>query len=48
MKHKLEIIIVSNSTDKNRQNLKNINKLEKGGLSGKPLENKSNLSLIHI
>ena len=42
MKHKLEIIIVSNSTDKNRQNLKNINKLEKGGLSGKPLENKSN------
>ena len=42
MKHKLEIIIVSNSTDKNRQNLKNINKLEKGGLSGKPLENQSN------
>ena len=42
MKHKLEILVVSNSTDKNRQNLKNINKLEKGGLSGKPLENQSN------
>ena len=42
MKYKLEILVVSNSTDKNRQNLKNINKLEKGGLSGKPLENQSN------
>ena len=36
------IIIVSNTTDKNRENLKNINKLEKGGLSGKPIEKISN------
>ena len=41
-KHKISIIIISNSTDGNRENLKNINKLEKGGLSGKPLEIKSN------
>ena len=41
-KHKVSIIIISNSTDGNRENLKNINKLEKGGLSGKPLEIKSN------
>ena len=41
-KHNVEAIIISNSTDKNRENLTNINKLEKGGLSGKPLEKKSN------
>ena len=35
-------IIVSNTTDKNRENLKNINKLEKGGLSGKPIEKITN------
>jgi len=38
----IEIIIVSNTSDKNRDKLKNINKLEKGGLSGKPLNNVSN------
>ena len=43
LKHKLELLIISNTTEKNRENLKNINKLEKGGLSGKPLETKSNL-----
>ena len=43
IKHNLEVLIVSNTTDRNRENLKNINKLEKGGLSGKPLEIKSNL-----
>ena len=41
-KHNVEAIIISNSTDRNRENLTNINKLEKGGLSGKPLEKKSN------
>ena len=41
-KYNVEAIIISNSTDKNRENLTNINKLEKGGLSGKPLEKKSN------
>jgi len=42
LKHNVEAIIVSNTTDKNRENLFNINKLEKGGLSGKPLEKRSN------
>ncbi len=43
LKYNLEIVIVSNTTDRNRDNLININKMEKGGLSGKPLEKKSNL-----
>jgi len=43
LKHKVAIAIISNTTDKNRENLININKLEKGGLSGKPLEKKSNI-----
>jgi len=38
----IEIIIVSNTSDKNRDKLNNINKLEKGGLSGKPLHEISN------
>ncbi len=42
MEQEIGIIIVSNTTDKNRENLKNINKLEKGGLSGKPIEKVSN------
>ena len=42
LKYSINAIIVSNTTDKNRENLTNINKLEKGGLSGKPLEKKSN------
>ena len=42
IKNKISTVIISNSTDRTRENLKNINKLEKGGLSGKPLENKSN------
>ena len=40
--HSIDILIVSNTTEKNRETLKNINKLEKGGLSGKPVENRSN------
>ena len=43
IKHKITLAIISNTTDKNRENLRNINKLEKGGLSGKPLEDKSNI-----
>ena len=43
IKYNVSIAIISNSTDRNRENLKNINKLEKGGLSGKPLEKRSNL-----
>ena len=42
LKHNIEALIVSNTTDKNRESLSNINKLEKGGLSGKPLEKRSN------
>ena len=42
MEQEIGIIIVSNTTDKNRENLKNINKLEKGGLSGKTIEKISN------
>ena len=42
LKYSVEAVIISNTTDKNRENLSNINKLEKGGLSGKPLENRSN------
>ena len=43
LKYNISSVIISNSTDSNRENLKNINKLEKGGLSGKPLEAKSNI-----
>ena len=42
LKHNVNAVIISNTTDRNRENLFNINKLEKGGLSGKPLEKKSN------
>ena len=42
MKYNVSIVIISNSTDRNRETLKNINKFEIGGLSGKPLEKKSN------
>ena len=42
LQHNVKVIIISNTTDKNRENLSNINKLEKGGLSGKPLEKRSN------
>ena len=43
VKYNIAAAIISNTTDRNRENLKNINKLEKGGLSGKPLEKKSNI-----
>ena len=43
VKYNVAAAIISNTTDRNRENLKNINKLEKGGLSGKPLEKKSNI-----
>ena len=37
----IEVVIVSNSSDKTRDNLNNIQKHQKGGLSGKPIEEKS-------
>jgi len=43
---KIEIIIISNTSDKNRENLNNINKLEKGGLSGKPIQELSNKTIF--
>ena len=39
----VKAVIISNTTETNRDNLKNISKHQKGGLSGKPLEQKSNL-----
>ena len=43
LSNNIKFVIISNTSDANRNNLKNINKLEKGGLSGKPIENMSNL-----
>ena len=40
--NKVETIIISNSTDRNREGLTNMNRFEKGGLSGKPIEKISN------
>ena len=40
--HKVSAVIVSNTTSGNREKLKNILKHQKGGLSGKPLEEKAN------
>jgi len=42
LNHEVKAIIISNTTDSNREKLINISKHEKGGLSGKPLEIKSN------
>ena len=42
LKYKVSAIIVSNTTESNRENLQNIMKYQKGGLSGKPIEEKSN------
>jgi dihydroorotate dehydrogenase len=43
LNYKISAIIISNTTENNRSNLINSNKYQKGGLSGKPLEQKSNL-----
>ena len=40
--HKVSAIIVSNTTSKNREKLNDILKHQKGGLSGKPLEEEAN------
>jgi len=42
LNYKVSAIIVSNTTAKNREKLNNILKHQKGGLSGKPLEEESN------
>ena len=43
LKNNIRLVIISNTSDGTREKLKNINKFEKGGLSGKPIEEKSNL-----
>ena len=43
LKYSIPSIIISNTSDRTSDILKNINKLEKGGLSGKPIEQKSNI-----
>ena len=43
LKNNIKFVIISNTSDGTRENLRNINKFEKGGLSGKPIEEKSNL-----
>ena len=40
-KYKIDGIIVSNTTDRNRENLSDVQKNEKGGLSGQPLKDLS-------
>ena len=42
LRYKVSAVIVSNTTEGNRENLQNILKHQKGGLSGKPVEDKSN------
>ena len=42
LKHKVSAIIISNTTSENREKLNNILKHQKGGLSGKPLEEEAN------
>ena len=43
LNYNIPAIIISNTTENNRDTLVNSNKYQKGGLSGKPLEEKSNL-----
>ena len=47
LNHKIQAIIISNTTDRNREELHSFQKHQKGGLSGKPLESRSN-QLINI
>ena len=41
--HNIEAVIISNTSNVTRENLMDIQKHQKGGLSGKPIEDKSNL-----
>jgi len=41
LENKISAVIVSNTSDSSREDLKNIQKYQKGGLSGKPIEKKS-------
>ena len=41
LNNNIEVVIISNTSDSTRDNLNNIQKHQKGGLSGKPIEEKS-------
>jgi len=41
LNNNIEVIIISNTSDSTRHNLENIQRHQKGGLSGKPIEEKS-------
>jgi len=41
LSNNIDVVIISNSSDSSRDNLNNIQKYQKGGLSGKPIEEKS-------
>ena len=43
LEHEIKAIIVSNTSEANRDKLGNIQRHQKGGLSGKPIEEKSNI-----
>ena len=43
LSNQIDALIISNSSDASRENLKDIQKHQRGGLSGKPIEDKSNL-----
>ena len=43
LEHEIEAIIVSNTSEATRDKLSNIQRHQKGGLSGKPIEEKSNI-----
>ena len=48
IKYKVNALIVSNTTDQNRDNLKDHQKFQRGGLSGKPLRDISNKLINHF
>ena len=43
LSNNIEVVIISNTSDSSRDNLSNIQKHQKGGLSGKPIEKKSSI-----
>ncbi|MDC0352940.1 quinone-dependent dihydroorotate dehydrogenase [Candidatus Pelagibacter sp.] len=43
LENKISVVIVSNTSDATRNKLSNIQRHQKGGLSGKPIEEKSNI-----
>ena len=45
LRYKVSAIIVSNTSESTREVLQNISKHQKGGLSGKPIEEKSNIMI---